>query len=159
MSGPPPKTTQDKTQRTHTQFQDRIKCGLPGWKARTLPTMPRWWIHYYMAYFNMFILIYMIFTSRLIIKHLKFVFYCHLNLHLCILQYKFWTKLILIVKATMVTYYFNYHLPLHLASYLFQWLTRHAGSDGSMSASGSAGPGFDPWRVSEFSFENFQPRG
>ena len=22
---------------------------------------------------------------------------------------------------------------------------RHAGSDGSMSASGSAGPGFDPW--------------
>ena len=27
-----------------------------------------------------------------------------------------------------------------------------AGSDGSMSASGSAGPGFDPWRGSKFSF-------
>ena len=34
-----------------------------------------------------------------------------------------------------------------------------AGSDGSMSASGSAGPGFDPWQGSKFSFENFQPRG
>ena len=32
-----------------------------------------------------------------------------------------------------------------------------AGSDGSMSASGSAGPGFDPQRGSKFSFENFQP--
>ena len=28
-----------------------------------------------------------------------------------------------------------------------------------MSASGSAGPGFDPRRDSEFSFENFEPRG
>ena len=36
---------------------------------------------------------------------------------------------------------------------------RCAGSDGSMSASGSAGPGFDPWRGTKFSFENFQPRG
>ena len=34
-----------------------------------------------------------------------------------------------------------------------------AGSDGSMSASGSAGLGFDPRRDSKFSFENFQPRG
>ena len=34
-----------------------------------------------------------------------------------------------------------------------------AGSDGSMSASGSAGPGFDPRRGSKFSFENFQPLG
>ena len=33
------------------------------------------------------------------------------------------------------------------------------GSDVSMSASGSAGPGFDPRRGSKFSFENFQPRG
>ena len=32
-----------------------------------------------------------------------------------------------------------------------------AGSDGSMSASGSAGPGFDPRRGSKFSFENIQP--
>ena len=31
-------------------------------------------------------------------------------------------------------------------------------SDGSMSTSGSAGPGFDPGRGSKFSFENFQPR-
>ena len=36
---------------------------------------------------------------------------------------------------------------------------RRAGSDGSMSASDSAGPGFDPRRGSKFSFENFQPRG
>ena len=35
---------------------------------------------------------------------------------------------------------------------------RHAGSDGRMSASGSAGPGFDPRRGSKFLFENFQPR-
>ena len=35
---------------------------------------------------------------------------------------------------------------------------RRAGSDGSMSASGSTGLGFDPWRGSKFSFENFQPR-
>ena len=35
---------------------------------------------------------------------------------------------------------------------------RRTGSDGSMSASGSAGPGFDPLRGSKFSFENFQPR-
>ena len=34
---------------------------------------------------------------------------------------------------------------------------RRAGSDGSMSASGSAGPGIDPRRGSNFSFENFQP--
>ena len=35
---------------------------------------------------------------------------------------------------------------------------RRAGSDGSMSASGSAGSGFDPLRGSKFSFEYFQPR-
>ena len=33
-----------------------------------------------------------------------------------------------------------------------------AGSDGSMSASHSAGPGFDSWRGSKFSFENFLSR-
>ena len=38
-------------------------------------------------------------------------------------------------------------------------LARRAGSDGSMSASGSAGLGFDPRRGCKFSFENFQPRG
>ena len=38
-------------------------------------------------------------------------------------------------------------------------IARRAGSDGSVSASGSAGPGFDPWRDSKFSFENFEPRG
>ena len=38
-------------------------------------------------------------------------------------------------------------------------LARLVGSDGSMSASGSAGPGFDPRRGSKFSFEHFQPRG
>ena len=36
---------------------------------------------------------------------------------------------------------------------------RRAGSDGSMSASGSAGLGFDPRRGNKFSFENFQSRG
>ena len=38
-------------------------------------------------------------------------------------------------------------------------VARRAGSDGSLSASGSAGPGFDAWQGSKFSFENFQPRG
>ena len=33
----------------------------------------------------------------------------------------------------------------------FQFLARHAGSDGSMSASGSAGPGFDLRRGRKFS--------
>ena len=33
-------------------------------------------------------------------------------------------------------------------------LARRAGSDGSMSAFDSAGPGFDPRRGSKFSFEN-----
>ena len=37
-------------------------------------------------------------------------------------------------------------------------IARRTGSDGSMSASGSAGLGFDPWRGSKFSFESFQPR-
>ena len=32
---------------------------------------------------------------------------------------------------------------------------RRAGSNGSMSASGSAGPGFDPQLGSKFSFEKF----
>ena len=35
------------------------------------------------------------------------------------------------------------------------YFARHAGSDGSMPASGSAGPGFDHRRDSKFSFENF----
>ena len=38
-------------------------------------------------------------------------------------------------------------------------LARRDGSDGSMSASGPAGSGFDPRRSSKFSFDNFQPRG
>ena len=36
---------------------------------------------------------------------------------------------------------------------------RWAGSDGSMSASGSVGPGFDPRQGSKFSFVNFQLQG
>ena len=48
-------------------------------------------------------------------------------------------------------YIFSKYSPVHLAC--------HAGSDGSMSASGLAGPGFNPWQGSKFSFENFQPRG
>ena len=38
-------------------------------------------------------------------------------------------------------------------------IARRVGSVGSMSASGSAGPGFNPRWGSKFSFENFQPRG
>ena len=34
-----------------------------------------------------------------------------------------------------------------------------AGLDVNMSASGSAGPGFDPRWGSKFLFEHFQPRG
>ena len=41
----------------------------------------------------------------------------------------------------------------------FCFASRRAGSDGSMSASGSAGPGFYPRRGCKFSFENFRPRG
>ena len=39
-----------------------------------------------------------------------------------------------------------------------EW-ARRAGSDGIMSASGSAGPGFDPRRGSKFSFGNFSSSG
>ena len=46
-----------------------------------------------------------------------------------------------------------------LSSKIVLFVARRAGSDGSMSASGSAGPGFGPPRGSKFSFENFQPRG
>ena len=42
---------------------------------------------------------------------------------------------------------------IHISS-----IAPRAGSDGSISASGLAGPGFDPRRGSKFSFENFQPR-
>ena len=38
-------------------------------------------------------------------------------------------------------------------------IMRRAGSDGSMSASDSEDPGFDPQRGRKFSFENIQPRG
>ena len=49
MAGPPPETTYDRTQRKHTQSQDKLKFlippgiepGPPGWKAGTLPTTPR----------------------------------------------------------------------------------------------------------------------
>ena len=44
-------------------------------------------------------------------------------------------------------------------SFYFYIEARRAGSDGNLSASGSAGPGFDPRRDSKFSFENVQPRG
>ena len=45
------------------------------------------------------------------------------------------------------------------SQYEFFRKARRAGSDGSLSASGSAGLGFDPRRGSKFSFEIFQPRG
>ena len=46
-----------------------------------------------------------------------------------------------------------------LSLFIWFYMACRAGSDGSMSASGSAGPGFNPRRGSKFSFENFQPRG
>ena len=41
----------------------------------------------------------------------------------------------------------------------FLSVAHRAGSDDSMSASGSADPGFHLRRGSKFSFEKFQPRG
>ena len=38
-----------------------------------------------------------------------------------------------------------------MISYFLGEPAHRVGSDGSMSASGSAGPGFDPWRGSKFS--------
>ena len=49
-------------------------------------------------------------------------------------------------------------MTVHVGMYVLDF-ARRAGSDGSMSASGSAGPVFDPRQGSKFSFENFQPRG
>ena len=47
---------------------------------------------------------------------------------------------------------------MFLFGFTYLLTARRAGSDGSMSASGSAGPGFNSRRGSKFSFENFQPR-
>ena len=56
--------------------------------------------------------------------------------------------------------YFKPAEPLTLFIYVtIKIPARRAGSHGNMSASDSAGPGFDPGRGSKFSFENFQPRG
>ena len=59
---------------------------------------------------------------------------------------------------------FEYVFPLvkcpvsHTARCTFCFLAHRGGSDGSMSASGSAGPGFNSRRGSKFSFEKIQPR-
>ena len=53
-----------------------------------------------------------------------------------------------------VIFYFEQFKPI-----TFIGGARRADTDGSMSASGSAGPGFDPRRGSKFSFEDLQPRG
>ena len=47
----------------------------------------------------------------------------------------------------------------YLSEYFVSRLRRRAGSDGSISASSSADPGFDLRRGGKISFENFQPRG
>ena len=57
-------------------------------------------------------------------------------------------------EATL--YIFEVFIPFIYFIFLY---ARSVGSDGSMSASSSSGPGFDPRRESKFSFENFQPRG
>ena len=49
----------------------------------------------------------------------------------------------------------NFECNLKIGIGEFLNSTRRTGTDGSMSASGSAGPGFDPRRGSKFSFENF----
>ena len=49
---------------------------------------------------------------------------------------------------------YSEYFPLSCVFLTFYERARRAGSDGSMSASGSAGPGFDPRWGSKFSFEN-----
>ena len=49
-------------------------------------------------------------------------------------------------------------IPVAMGLFIDCEFTRRTGSNSSMSASGSAGPGFDLQRGSTFSFENFQPR-
>ena len=62
------------------------------------------------------------------------------------------------ISHSIITAHLFHRVCLCIIIYIFN-LARHAGSAGSMSASGSAGPGFNPRRGSKFSFENFQPRG
>ena len=57
-------------------------------------------------------------------------------------------------------YWQSVHLSVnHISTFKSLKYARRTGSDGSMCASGSVGPGFDPRRGSKFSLENFQPRG
>ena len=51
------------------------------------------------------------------------------------------------------------HVAHTFSRLISNFKARRAGSDGSMSASGSTGLGFNPRRGSKFSIENFQPRG
>ena len=53
----------------------------------------------------------------------------------------------------------QYYITVDFCFLILKAKARRAGSDGSMFASNSAGPGFDPRQGSKFSFENFQPRG
>ena len=65
-------------------------------------------------------------------------------------------------SPTFIYYTYLYTLSvfaLYFSHLLHEAEARRVGSDGSMSASGSVGSGFNPRRGSKFSFENFQPRG
>ena len=50
-----------------------------------------------------------------------------------------------------ITFYIRAYIILHHIILCYILTTRRVGSDGSMSASGSAGPGFDPRWSSKFS--------
>ena len=86
--------------------------------------------------------------------------YCNFLMKVCKFFYSY--SLIFVFEANHCS---NFYLPLICVSYFVCFLNflkyfiylltilicvRRAGSDGSMSASGSAGPGFDPWRGSKF---------
>ena len=60
-------------------------------------------------------------------------------------------------RETVIVQWRNVSITVSLLN-ISLTIARRAGSDDSMSASGPAGPGFDPRRGSKFSFENFQPR-
>ena len=69
----------------------------------------------------------------------------------------FWSVLfiLLLKKATVCAESFTYFFHV----YQLSSAVHRAGSNGSMSASGSASPGFDPWRGRKFSFDSTSELG
>ena len=64
------------------------------------------------------------------------------------------------IMHTIMTILFQFHGSFENTDFncivYLDFRARRASSDGSMPASGSAGPGFDPRRDSKFSIENFK---